>query len=121
VDVLVQNVRQLVFKTLELLSSAQAQLQYQGDVPWVNVADELFCQWQGAYVPGAAVNQEAFSRDELEVLNEFQLAFDDISSNTPTDLPSLIEFMQTAEWSTLSEAASLALSKLASIGTHNQS
>ncbi len=104
-DELANNIRKLVIDTLKLLSSKEEQLKYQKNVPIADVSAELFCQWDGAYVPESPVNNRAFSKEEIVSLDEFNTIFNKIADSTPDNLPSIEKFVETNEWKELSISA----------------
>ncbi|WP_437731975.1 hypothetical protein [Sorangium sp. So ce1335] len=105
--------RERVREVLTLLSSPQLQRAYQARAPDVNVAEELFNQWDDWYRPESAEHGSQFSADEIRVLGEFGDVIDAIADETPQVLPPLEEFMQTDAWKRLCAEAQKALGALA--------
>lgn len=103
-----KNIRDLVINTLSLLSSKEEQLAYQKKVPIADVSAELFCQWDGAFIPDSKHNSEAFTSEELQYLIEFNDIFNRISDEVPDELPAIEEFIKTPEWLKLKNAATQA-------------
>lgn len=104
--------RRNIIEHLRLLSSAEEQLQYQHNVPFVNITVELACIWfDDNYRPEDEAFSSAFSVQELEAMSEFNRVSDDIVASTlqGEDLPDIADFIKTPEWTRLSQAASLAL------------
>ena len=110
-DELTRNIRELVIDSLFLLSSKDEQLAYQERVANADVSAELFCQWDGAFVPESEHNSKAFTAEELSYLNEFNDAFNLISDKVPDELPAIEEFIKTKEWMELQTAAAKAWDK----------
>jgi hypothetical protein len=108
------NFRKEVFDVLTLISSKEEQLEYQEKVPIAYVSAELFNLWDSCYQ--TPKNQdwyvEAFSDEELNILQEFDIIFEEISESTPDNPPDIHEFVETSEWKKLSDAATVAFEKL---------
>ena len=104
--------RSRVLEILELIADGQAQSRYQERVPYVDVAAELFNQWDESYYPDDAEFCSQFSSGELAAMNAFALLVVAIADATPQQLPSLDEFMKTAEWQRLAAGARLALASM---------
>jgi hypothetical protein len=111
---LCENYRKETFDTLKLISSKAEQLDYQNKVPIAHVSAELFCSWESCYqdVKNRDWYQSTFSKEEFEVLNRFDVIFEQVCSETKQDVPYITEFIQTKQWLTLSKAAKLALLEL---------
>ena len=105
------TLRRNVIEHLRLLSSVEEQLQYQQEVPLINVVVELICGWfDDDYLPESKAFSQAFSAQELAAMSEFNKAFDCILSTALHKEPPRIEdFIKTSEWAHLSQAASVAL------------
>ncbi len=93
--------RDRVREVLELLSDPDAQLLYQVRAPGVNVAEELFNQWEDWYGPDDSGFRSQFSLAELHALKEFSRIVDTVADETPQVLPPLQEFMETEAWKLL--------------------
>jgi hypothetical protein len=100
-----KNIKSRVVETLSLIASEELQLQYQSQVPQVNVSDELFNQWDDCYYPGDPAFHAAFREHELASLASFDEILNQVSSATSQQLPRLEEFMRTREWQQLASAA----------------
>lgn len=71
---------------LELLSSREAQLRYEADVPIANVPAEMFCMWfDDHYHPETAWFSEAFTSHERQALTDFNAFFSGVTDRLPTD------------------------------------
>jgi hypothetical protein len=106
------ELRGRVLEILELLADRDAQLAYQAAVPDVDVAAELFNQWDDAYHDGDATFERQFSPAELAALRTFGDVLDDVAARTPQQLPPLAVFVTTSEWRELAAGARTALSQL---------
>ncbi|SFU60793.1 hypothetical protein SAMN05216350_103101 [Polaromonas sp. YR568] len=81
-----------IINTLQLIASAADQLDYQRQVPAVNVATELVNQWfDDFYHPGDARFEADFSSGELKALVEFNAFYDVRVSQLPDDLSEMLE------------------------------
>jgi hypothetical protein len=101
-----------VLEVLELIADRDAQLGYQAAAPHVDVATELFNQWDDAYHDGDAAFERQFSPAELAALRRFGGVLDDVAARTPQQLPPLAVFVTTSEWRELTAGARTALSQL---------
>ena len=100
---------------LHTLSSAQEQLQYQRNVPFINVTVELICGWfDDTYVPESEHFMAAFSTPELIALAEFNQFFDDVlnSGGLRQETPRIESLVQTPEWARLMRGAGRTLAVL---------
>ena len=104
--------RARILETLELVADAEAQRQYQAGVPHVDVPAELFNQWDDFYSPTDGQFRCAFNDAELDALRRFDLVVNDVSSQTPKQLPALDAFIRTTAWQRLSDAARATLRDL---------
>lgn len=104
--------RNRVLEVLELIADDRAQLEYQRRAPDVDVADELFNQWEDSYHADDAVFCRQFSAIELRAMATFDNLARLIAEETPQQLPPLHEFMKTSAWLRLSSAAALALNDM---------
>ncbi|MGK4002231.1 hypothetical protein WMF31_06375 [Sorangium sp. So ce1036] len=105
--------RERIREVLELLSSPQLQRAYQARAPAVNVAEELFNQWEDWYHPESVDFVSQFSSGEMRVLEEFSEVVDSIAGETPQVLPPLEEFMNAEACKRLCAEAQKALRALA--------
>jgi hypothetical protein len=81
-----------IINTLQLIASATDQIEYQQQVPGVNVAAELVNQWfDDFYHPGDARFDANFSTGELEALAEFNEFYDMRVSQLPDRLSEMLE------------------------------
>ena len=109
---LADNFRARVLETLELVADVEAQRQYQASVPCVDVPGELFNQWDDFYHPTDSQFRAGFNDAELDALRRFDLVLNDVSDETRQQLPPLDEFVRTAAWQRLSDAAGATLRDL---------
>ena len=107
-----QLLRGRIVEYLRLLCSAEEQLEYQYNVPYVNVTVELVCIWfDDCYHPENNFFSSSFSNIELEAMANFNQAFDTIATSSlqGEEIPQIELFISTPEWTRLSRAASIAL------------
>lgn len=100
-----------VKELLELFSSEVEQLNYQEKVPYINVPDELFNQWEDCYILpiDQGWHKNTYSEEEHFALKKFSETIEQISSETTQCLPELDEFMKTTEWKALKSGALIAI------------
>jgi hypothetical protein len=60
--------------------------------------------------------KQSFSKKELELLSEFDIALNDIVDKTPQNLPVIEEFIKTFEWKIMNEKAIEIKKKLNTVG-----
>lgn len=78
--------RSLFRELLELLSSREAQAQYEVDVPIANVPAELLCMWfDDRYHPETVWFTEAFTSRERAALAAFDAFFSAVADGLPTE------------------------------------
>jgi hypothetical protein len=108
--------RKNVFGVIDLWASEEKQLNYQKEVPIAQVSAELFCQWEDFYYPDSTDFKDAFDKDELELLTEFDKALNNTSDKTPDNLPPIEEFVKTQEWNDMNKKAIEIKKKLDMVG-----
>jgi hypothetical protein len=107
------NLRETLLGVLRTFASPDAQREYQAAVPFVNLPDELFCQWgDDVYHPDAAVFQLAFTPTERQVLTKFHRAVEQARSELSDVLPRLEQFHVTPQAAKLAHAAAAVLARL---------
>ena len=100
---------------LHTLSSADEQLQYQRNVPWVNVTVELICGWfDDHYGPESRDFMAAFSTSELIAMARFNQLFDDVlnSASLREEAPEIQDLVKTPEWAHVMKEAAQTLEVL---------
>ena len=93
--------RNNIIGVLNLWSSKEEQLEYQESDPSINVSSELFEQWNDFYTSDSEVLTEAFTPEEVSLLEKFDAELtirSNPSDNTP---PNIIEYMETEDWKAL--------------------
>jgi hypothetical protein len=110
--------RQNVFGVIDLWSSKESQLDYQKNVPIAQVSAELFRQWEDFYFPDSTDFKQSFSKDELEILSDFDKAINDTADRTPDDLPYIDDFIKTKEWYDMNENAIEIKKRLNTVGNN---
>jgi hypothetical protein len=106
---LADRLRARVLEVLALIGDREAQRKYQENVPHVDVPAELFNQWEESFFPADDQFRSAFNDAELDALRRFDLIVDEVSAQTPKQLPPLDAFIRTDAWQRLSEGARAAL------------
>jgi len=108
--------RNNVFGVIDLWASKENQLDYQKNVPIAQVSAELFCQWEDFYFPDSDDFKQSFSKEELELLSEFDAALNNTVDKTPQNLPVIEEFIKTEEWKKMNEKAIEIKKKINTVG-----
>ena len=101
------QLRKNVIEDLHLLASTKEQVKFQRQVPFVNISNELVCNWfDGSYHPVDEAFCGAFSEAELKTLAKFNQVFDHVlSSFEEPNMPEIQALIQTDQWKRLSKAA----------------
>lgn len=106
-----QRIRNRVIEYLDLVSSFEAQLEYQSAVPQVSVPSEVIDQWED-WVHRDPREHEDYpvvcSPEEVEALRAFQSAWESAADNLPNPLPPLHECQTLKAWQGLRDAALVA-------------
>lgn len=98
-----------------MLSSAEEQLQYQRNVPFVNITVELICGWfDDHYGPDSRDFMAAFSTPELIAMARFDQLFNDILNfgGLREETPEIEDLVKTPEWAHLMQEAAQTLEVL---------
>lgn len=107
------RIRKLVLDAIELWCLKEAQLEYQKNVPFVDVSSELFGHWETIYNPDDKLFRMAFNESELKMLADFQNVLDrETTRVTPYYVPDIEHFVYTLEWREINNAAIELLKKL---------
>lgn len=105
--------RQHVCQVLDLLADANKQLQYQRDVPHVEVSIELPSLWfDDTYHPESSGFQEAFSRPELQALARFSDTFDHALEALGRPVPPIDEIQSHPSWKRMAAMATAVLDRI---------
>ena len=106
--------RHNVREDLETLASPESQLQFQHDVPFVNISVELACNWfDGSYLPDEPDFIALFSETEWKALTKFSDLFGKVTSSfDQANYPEIEELLQNPDWLKVVEAAKIALAAL---------
>lgn len=103
--------RHNIIEDLEMLASRESQLQFQRDVPFVNISVELACNWfDGDYFPDQPEFVALFTESEWKALREFNMIFDSVTSSFDQhNYPEIEELLQRPDWLEVVTAAQVAL------------
>ena len=106
-----ENYRRAIIETLETLASAEVQLRFQKDVPYVPVEVEIFCQWEDIFCPEVKSYSVAFSNKERKALADFNQVLTRVAKSVGE--PRGLElFHKSSEFVLLSGAANQTLMEL---------
>lgn len=99
------STRAQVRELLELLASEQQQLDYERDVPHVDITKELVCMWfDDLYHPGAGFDP-CFSSAELSALDEFSRFYEGRLSHLPKSQGTVRTWLASPVWRDVMEQA----------------
>jgi len=102
--------RPVAIELLELLSSADLQLDYERRVPHISVSVELVCMWfDDFYFPRDKFFKLCFSKEELEVLAAFNKYYDEHEKTLPKAPPRIADWLQNETWQGIMKEAANAL------------
>jgi len=103
--------RKNIKENLQTLSSTEEQLDYQRNVPHVNIIDELVCGWfDDTYWPDDKIFRSGFSEEELKAMSEFSQIFEAVLASVQNEVPQIEAYVKAPEWARLLQAAHIALS-----------
>ena len=98
--------RALIEEQLDMLSSEQEQLEYEGRCPRIDVTSELVSGWfDDAYHPREASFKEQFDSSELAALAQFSEFFDVRLSELPSSQGTIRSWLASPVWREVMEAA----------------
>ena len=98
---------------LELLSSEELQLEYEKNVPRVDITNELVCMWfDDFYFPDDKMISESFSVEELEELIKFNKFYDDRFKLLPESNGTVLTWLGDQTWRDIMTEAQNTLVKL---------
>ena len=105
--------RRIIREELELLASEEGQLEYERNVPHVDITAELVCSWfDDLYHPHDEGFCSCFELHELEVLARFNQFYDERTSRLPESKGTVRTWLQTSAWREVMREAQLALTKI---------
>lgn len=109
-SLVLQRVRNRIIETLELASSHEIHREYQRNRPQVDVAAEIFNQWEdwvptdwrSRYTPG-----DVFTSSEIAAIAAFEAVWNEVADSLPE--LSLDVLMQMPAWRRLADAGAASL------------
>ncbi len=107
-----RKIREGIIELLTLLSDADAQTQYERNVPVADVPAELVCMWfDDSYHPTDAMFKAAFTREQLQAMEDFHRFYDTRVDGLSSD-GTVASLLDNPAWRDIMEAASSVLSKV---------
>lgn len=97
--------RSSIIETLELWTSKERQLDLQETENDVNLAQELFQQWDAMYRIDGRILQQAFSELDNELLKTFDKTLIISNEKFGDSFPDINEFQKTNDWRVLNQLA----------------
>jgi hypothetical protein len=102
--------RQVIVEELRTLASEQEQVEYERNVPHVDITVELLCGWfNDSYHPEDSGFRACFTEKELAALREFDSIFRSQENLLPRKPETVQTWLQTPEWRVVMHAAAEAL------------
>ena len=109
----VRTFRDFVIDTLELISSESEQLEFEKNVPHVDITVELVCDWfDDSYYPGESGFLAEFNDNELEALAHFNKFYDERLDMLPESEGTVQTWLQNEVWKEIMHEAKSTLEKL---------
>ena len=106
--------RQIMIEQLQMLASEAEQLEYERNVPHVDITNELVCGWFGdSYHPDNDNFRACFTDDELVALQEFDALLDKRQTSLPKNPGTVTAWLKTPEWREVMNAALQTLRRIA--------
>lgn len=106
-------IRKEIVDLLTLLSSEEAQLSYERDVPHVGITKELVCMWfDDLYHPGQHFDS-GFSAGELSALAEFSQYYEDRLGRLPESRGTIRSWLASPVWREIMHEAERTLTRIA--------
>jgi len=105
--------RKIIVEQLEQLSSEREQLQYERNVPNVDITAELIWLWSSvAYHPADPKFTVSFSERELNALTDFNQTFEKNKPFLPASRGTVGTWLDDAHWREVMQAAASTLAVL---------
>ena len=105
--------RRQIVELLQLFQSEQEQIDYEKNVPHVDITNELLCMWfDDQYHPDLRHFPSCFSTDELEALAQFHRFYDGQTSKLPPSKGTVRTWLASPVWRAVMQKASDTLSKI---------
>jgi len=106
--------RRIIREELAFLASEEGLIEYERNVPHVDITAELLCGWfDDSYHPHDEGFCSCFERHELEVLARFNEFYDERTSRLPESKGTVRTWLQTSAWREVMREAQLTLTKIA--------
>ena len=106
--------KRVVIEQLEMLASEEQQLEYEANVPHVDVTVELVSGWfDDSYHPEASDFCACFTADELAALRSFTKFYDDRRKNLPKSSGSVRTWLANHLWRQVMDEAAQTRSRIA--------
>lgn len=110
-----ETARKEIVDTLELISSKKKLLDYQKEIPKADVTEEMFSDWDSAYIRDQQWFIEKFNERELQAIDMFNSRIEKIWYEINSHLLPINEFVETSQWREIASAANETLSTLNTI------
>lgn len=105
--------RQIVREQLEILSSEPQQLEYEKNVPHVDITRELLAGWfDDSYHPADAQFRSCFANGELEALATFDTTYEAKRLLLPPSNGSVKSWLASSVWREVMSAAAATLTMI---------
>jgi hypothetical protein len=106
--------RRIIREELGLLASEKEQLEYEKNVPHVDITAELLCGWfDDSYHPDDEGFRSCFESHELEVLARFNRFYDERTSKLPESKGTVRTWLETPVWREVMREAQSTLTQIA--------
>ena len=108
------NNRENIKELLELLSSKEEQLEYEKNVPFVDITVELVSMWfDDEYNPSREkIIQFCFSKEEIAILNDFHSFYESEFNKLPDSKGTIETWLANPHWLNIMKKANDTLIKI---------
>jgi len=105
--------RAQIFDLLRMLSSEEEQIEYERNVPHVDVTAELLCMWfDDFYHPNHKSFANHFNDREIEILDDFNRYYDERTEKLPESQGTVRTWHSSPVWREIMEKAKDTLERL---------
>lgn len=115
-DEFLEMTRNSILGVIDMWTSKENQLEFLKELEFAQISEELFIQWHEIYFPDSNDFQQAFNKEELLLLSDFDGALKSIALKTPDNLSSIEEFIKTQEWLEMNQVSIEIRDKLNMVG-----
>lgn len=114
----VPNRHPVIVGLLKLIATEQEQLNYEKNVPYVDIGQEIICMWfNDLYIPDDMYFVSYFSKKELIALNEFNCFFEEKKRHLPAAEGTIKTWLNSPIWKEIMTKAEETIRKMDNLKT----